>query len=57
VAAELYQTVTGSRGRELDLAIAASALVWDASLWTLNVSDFQDIPGLELVTRRDESSR
>jgi predicted nucleic acid-binding protein len=34
------------RGRELDLAIAACALVRDAELWTLNVSDFQDVPGL-----------
>lgn len=49
VAADLYRTVSRPRGREIDLAIAACALSWDASLWTLNVGDFEDIPGLELV--------
>jgi predicted nucleic acid-binding protein len=47
-AAELYKTLSGARGREIDLAIAACALGWDARLWTLNVADFDDIPGLEL---------
>ena len=47
-AAELYTTLSGARGREIDLAIAACALGWDARLWTLNVADFEDIPGLEL---------
>jgi predicted nucleic acid-binding protein len=47
-AAELYTTLSGARGREIDLAIAACALGWDARLWTLNVADFDDIPGLEL---------
>jgi len=32
----------------VDLAIAASALAWEATLWTLNVDDFHDIPGLDL---------
>lgn len=50
VAAELYCSVHRSRGREIDLAIAACALVWDASIWTLNRSDFADIPALELYT-------
>ena len=47
-AAELYGAVARPRGRELDLAIAACALTWDAALWTLNVDDFKDIPGLTL---------
>ena len=45
-AARLYRTVRSPRGRELDLGIAACALVWEAELWTLNKSDFEDIPGL-----------
>lgn len=48
LAADLYYTVTRPRGREIDLVIAATALVWDATLWTLNTSDFTDIPGLRL---------
>lgn len=47
-AAELYRDLPRSRGRELDLAIAATALCWDARLWTLNHEDFRDVPGLEL---------
>jgi predicted nucleic acid-binding protein len=41
-------------GRELDLAIAASAIRQDAAFWTLNPRDFADIPRLRLVepTRR-----
>jgi predicted nucleic acid-binding protein len=49
VSARLYRTVKRSRGREIDLAIAAYALVRDASLWTLNQADFSDIPGLRLT--------
>ncbi len=49
LAAELYRALPPSRGREIDLAIAACALTWRAKLWTLNVDDFQDVPGLELV--------
>lgn len=48
VAADLYRRVSRPRGRELDLAIAASVLVWGGVLWTLNVRDFHDVPGLEL---------
>jgi len=33
----------------MDLAIAAYALVREANLWTLNPSDFRDIPGLRLA--------
>lgn len=45
-AAALYRGLRGARGRELDLAIAATALSQSAVLWTLNVADFADIPGL-----------
>lgn len=48
LAAELYRTVTRPRGREMDLAIAACALSWNARLWTLNRRDFDDVPGLHL---------
>jgi predicted nucleic acid-binding protein len=47
-AAELYRTVSKPRRRETDLAIAATAMVWEADLWTLNPSDFRDVPGLRL---------
>lgn len=49
VAAALYRSVPRARGREMDLAIAATALVWQARLWTLNAVDFSDVPGLVLV--------
>ncbi|HKW00391.1 MAG TPA: PIN domain-containing protein [Vicinamibacterales bacterium] len=48
LAAELYTKVARPRGREIDLAIAACAVAQDAALWTLNRSDFSDIPGLSL---------
>ena len=47
-AAELYRSLPRPRGREVDLAIAATALAWRARLWTLNPDDFRDVPGLEL---------
>jgi predicted nucleic acid-binding protein len=47
-AAGLYQGVRRPRGREFHLAIAACALSWNASLWTLNPRDFQDVPALRL---------
>ena len=49
VSARLYRSVSRPRGREIDLAIAACALVRDAQLWTLNRADFKDIPGLRLA--------
>ena len=48
LAAELYAGGARPRRREIDLAIAACALSRDALLWTLNPSDFADIPGLDL---------
>jgi predicted nucleic acid-binding protein len=52
IASRLYKAVRKSRGREADLAIAACALCDDASLWTLNSSDFSDVP--ELILWRPE---
>ena len=52
LASGLYKGLTRARGREIDLAIAAHAISQDAALWTLNVGDFEDIPGLELVGPR-----
>lgn len=51
LSSELYKTVRRPRGREIDLAIAAHAILQDASLWTLNEEDFEDIPDLELAPR------
>lgn len=48
-AADLYQRVPRSRGREIDLVVAAHALERGAALWTLNPADFTDIPGLHLA--------
>jgi predicted nucleic acid-binding protein len=49
-AAQLYVSLPRGRGREIDLAIAACALTLGAPLWTLNASDFEDVPGLQLYT-------
>lgn len=48
VAAALYRELPRARGREVDLAIAACALAWNATLWTLNPEDFRDVPGLDV---------
>jgi predicted nucleic acid-binding protein len=48
-AAVLYTQVTRARGREIDVAIAACAIVHNAFLWTLNRHDFADIHGLILA--------
>ena len=49
LSAELYRSVKRPRGREIDLAIAACAIVKNAALWTLNTADFKDIPQLRLA--------
>ena len=48
LSSRLYRSVRRARGREIDLAIAASAIIREAALWTLNTADFSDIPGLRL---------
>ena len=48
-AADLYAELERVRNREMDLAIAACALVEDAALWTLDAEDFRDIPKLKLA--------
>lgn len=48
-AAELYRAVRAPRGREADLAIAACAICAGATLWTANLKDFRDIPGLDVA--------
>lgn len=52
LSARLYRSVRRPRGREIDLAIAACAINREASLWTVNRSDFSDIPGLRLYEPR-----
>ena len=49
VSAKLYRSVSRARGREVDLAIAACAIVNNALVWTLNSKDFADIPNLRLL--------
>lgn len=49
LAATLYRQVRTPRGREIDLAIAATALANGAAVLTLNPDDFRDIPGVRLV--------
>lgn len=49
MSAELYRSVPRARGREIDIAIAACAIVRNADLWTLNKADFRDIPQLRLA--------
>jgi predicted nucleic acid-binding protein len=48
IAAEIFREVKRPRSRQIDIAIAASAIEHDAWLWTLNIEDFEDIPGLTL---------
>lgn len=47
-AAQMYRSLRRARGRDMDIAIAACAIERGARLWTLNVDDFRDMPGLEL---------
>ena len=49
LSAQLYKTVARPRGREVDIAIAACAILRDAELWTLNTADFSGIPKLRLT--------
>jgi len=49
VASRLQRSISRPRGREIDLAIAAHAIALDATLWTLNPRDFEDIPQLRLL--------
>jgi predicted nucleic acid-binding protein len=56
IAARLYRDVPHTRGGEIDLAIAAHALVREDTLWTLNVADFADIPGLVLASTEGKNS-
>ena len=51
LASALSRSVKRPRGREIDLAIAACAIIDDAMLWTLNAVDFSDVPGLRLFGR------
>jgi predicted nucleic acid-binding protein len=48
VSAELYRSVRRPRGREMDLAIAACAILRGDVLWTLNIANFADVPRLRL---------
>lgn len=50
LAAQLYAAVRNPRRREIDLAIAACAILHDAVLWSLNPKDFRDVPGLRLYS-------
>ena len=51
LAAQLYRSVRRARGREIDLIVAACAIVHGARFWTLDPDDFSDVPDLELVGR------
>jgi len=48
LSARIYQAIRRARDREIDIAIAATAIRHEATLWTLNEADFRDIPGLRL---------
>jgi predicted nucleic acid-binding protein len=50
LAADLHRAVPRARQREFDLGIAACALTHGARLWTLNPSDFHDVPDLILFS-------
>lgn len=52
LSAKLYKSVRRPRGREFDLAIAACAIIRQAELWTLNRTDFGDVPELRLTPSR-----
>lgn len=48
-AADLFRALGNPRRRQIDLAIAATALTAGAQLWTFNAEDFADVPDLSLV--------
>lgn len=50
LSARFYRTLPRARSREFDFAIAATAVIHGASLWTLNLRDFSDVPELKLFT-------
>jgi predicted nucleic acid-binding protein len=54
VAADSYRKIKRARGREIDIAIAACAVVHGAQLWTLNPADFKDIPISDLLISREK---
>lgn len=49
LAADIYKKIKRARGREIDIAIAACAIVHEAQLWTVNPAGFKDIPNLKLL--------
>jgi predicted nucleic acid-binding protein len=51
LSAEIYRSLPRARNREIDIAIAATAILREAKLWTLNKADFRDIPNLKFTTR------
>lgn len=52
LSSRLHREVRRGRSHEIDLAIAATAILRNASLWTLNAQDFKDIPNLHLTPAR-----
>lgn len=50
-ATKLYRAIEEPRGREVDIAIAAHALTRNAPVWSLNATDFEDLPGVVLFGR------
>ena len=52
MSAQVYRLVKRPRQREIDLAIASTAIVREAQLWTLHPDDFSDIPNLRLTALR-----
>jgi predicted nucleic acid-binding protein len=57
VAARIYKVLKRSRGREMDIAIAACAIEHGAAIWTLNAGHFHDIPGLRLYQPKPGTAR
>jgi predicted nucleic acid-binding protein len=47
LSAKIYRSVR-PRGRGIDIAIAATAILRDAHLWTLNANDFCDLGQIRL---------